>query len=256
MGKTESENYAKNCKPEGLTEPWYKAAFDEDYLHRYAHRDGSEAMKAVRLFAETARLRAGLRVLDLCCGAGRHLTHLQALKLDVIGGDLSLPLLRQASELRVSLVRLDMRTLPFADKSFDAIGNFFTAFGYFETDEENFRTTDEAARLLKPAGQFFFDFMNRDSALRWVAESPHAQVNLNGEEWMVRRWISNCGRFVCKESKNERRTINERVRLYSPHELRERLSQDFELAGEWGDYEKGEFTENSPRYISLWKRLG
>jgi SAM-dependent methyltransferase len=61
----------------------------------------------------------------------------------VAGLDLSRPLLARAAALavgqgrRVALVQADMRRLPFAGASFDAVLNLFNAFGYLEDDAQS-----------------------------------------------------------------------------------------------------------------------
>src|SRR5690606_17288744 len=99
--------------------------------------------------------------LDLCCGAGRHVLAMQARGYHVIGLDLSADLLaaglqsfkvetgcfdKHNSRTNCPLfVRGDMRRLPFADRSFGLVTHFFTAFGYFMSDEENFGVFGEVA---------------------------------------------------------------------------------------------------------------
>lgn len=73
-------------------------------------------------------VRAGARVLDLGCGAGRDLAWLDAEGADVIGGDRSLGMLAQARDLvragghaPSGLLQLDMRHLPFGDETFGGV---------------------------------------------------------------------------------------------------------------------------------------
>ena len=54
----------------------------------------------------------------------------------------------------------DMRRLPFKGESFDWVLNFFTSFGYFERERENFRVLEEIVRVLVPEGRFLIDLMN------------------------------------------------------------------------------------------------
>jgi SAM-dependent methyltransferase len=54
-----------------------------------------------------------------------------------------------------------MRRLPWGEQ-FDACVNLFTAFGYFDEDEENEEVLYEVSRVLKPGGRFLIDVSNRD----------------------------------------------------------------------------------------------
>jgi len=125
---------------------WYKDWFGEEYLELYAHRDAGEADRHVDFVVEHVG-GAPRAVLDLACGAGRHTAALRRRGLRTLGVDLSLVLL--AHPPRVPAAAGDMRCLPFADASFDWVLNFFTSFGYFERERENFRVLEENVRLLK-----------------------------------------------------------------------------------------------------------
>ena len=114
-------------------DPWYASWFGEEYLALYPDRDDQEAERqadfALRVLAPyAARGRGG--ILDLACGTGRHAVALRRGEAPVTGLDLSAPLLRRARARRAapapSLVRADMRRLPFARASFGAVVNFFT----------------------------------------------------------------------------------------------------------------------------------
>src|SRR4051794_9885511 len=110
---------------------WFSRWFNEDYLTLYAHRDEGEARSLADLIkARIPALAPGL-TLDLACAAGRHLPYL-ALQQRTIGLDLS-PWLLDVAHKRDSsatLVRADMRALPFRSHSFTLVANLFTSFGY------------------------------------------------------------------------------------------------------------------------------
>ena len=52
---------------------WFEEWFDGDYAELYAHRDTTEARRAVELALRVAPELAEGPVLDLGCGSGRHL---------------------------------------------------------------------------------------------------------------------------------------------------------------------------------------
>lgn len=74
----------------------------------------------IRRFA--AHLCPGAHILDLGCGVGRDVGHLQELGFDALGLDLSGGMLAEARRrLATPFVQADMRRLPFAAGSFDAV---------------------------------------------------------------------------------------------------------------------------------------
>src|SRR5215213_706908 len=145
---------------------WYKEWFGEEYLELYSHRDASEAEEhvdfVVRGLGDVEKPRA---VLDLACGTGRHTAALRQRGYRVLGVDLSLTFLARMKERGLPPVAGDMRSLPFMDESFDWVLNFFTSFGYFERERENFLVLEEIVRVLAPGGWFLIDLMNPGPAL-------------------------------------------------------------------------------------------
>ena len=124
--------------------PWYDGFFGADYLRIFGPVLPEERTAAeVEMVVARLGLPPGARLLDLCCGQGRHAVPLARLGYRVAGLDLSRPLLERAAALaadhgqRLSLVQADMRRLPFADASFDAVLNLFNAFGYLEDDAQD-----------------------------------------------------------------------------------------------------------------------
>lgn len=242
---------------------WYQTAFGADYLKRYAHRDSREAEKAVRLFARSARLPQGSRVLDFCCGAGRHMAMFAEQGMDVFGMDLSADLLTEAARLfeEPPLVRADMRRIPFTEGAFDAVAHYFTAFGYFDGDAENLAVFSEIARILRHGGFYLFDFLSAPAVLRQFCDAPERETMEEVEENVrieTRRRILGDGVRVEKqvrwiENDQVKRTINESVRLFQPRELRSALEcSGFECLQEWGSYDGEEYDEaSSCRWIAL-----
>ena len=145
---------------------WYKESFGEDYLLVYQHRSKEQAEQEVKQFIQWLALKPNDRILDLCCGSGRHTISLAELGYHVVGIDLSETLLKKAvvdsQGLPVTFIHGDMRQLPFVDHSFQVVLNLFTSFGYFEGNDSNLRVLKEMSRVLEPDGRFCIDFLNAD----------------------------------------------------------------------------------------------
>ena len=152
-----------------MTDNWFAQAFGAHYPLLYQHRDAAEASKCLDLLPRLAPFVVGRDrlVLDLGCGDGRHLELLAELGYAAVGLDLSAELLRGARSRNgdgapSTLVRGDMRRLPFAEASFSAVLSLFTAFGYFGPPAANQDPVREVARVLTPGGHWFLDYFDGD----------------------------------------------------------------------------------------------
>lgn len=238
---------------------WVADAFGRWYPIVYPHRNEAEAARLIEVLDAKVGVK-GRRVLDVGCGAGRHLLHLAHHGARPVGVDLSADLIRRARAARQAaggewgLVRGDMRALPFGNGTFDVVTSFFTSFGYFD-EAEDARAVGEAARVLQPGGRYVLDYLNRESVL--------AHPNRVGERteggYVVReaRRVASGGRRVVKEIEirdDAGATLaryEERVTLYAPAEIRAFLSlAGFETLHEWGDYDASRFdAPKSARYV-------
>jgi len=117
-----------------------------------------------RFIWKTLRLKPGARVLDVCCGTGRHAIPLAKRGAAVTGIDFNAEYLAQARQSAkglktLSLSREDMRRMPFRGE-FDAAYNVWTSFGYFERFSDDLRALRSIARALKPGGLFLIDIID------------------------------------------------------------------------------------------------
>ncbi|TVR42961.1 MAG: methyltransferase domain-containing protein [Planctomycetota bacterium] len=200
--------------------PWWAHAFDASYAERYAHRDDAAAAAELVGILPLLRRQQG-PVLDACCGAGRHLQVMRGAGLPAFGFDWSLPLLQQAlgqRGLAQRVLRADMRQPPLAS-GWAAITMLFTAFGYFE-DEENAQCLRALALLLRRRGLFVVDVANAQQLRQTLV--PESQRRLaDGSIMHEQRWLE--GPRVCKRSRwqenGQERVVEERVRLYEASEM-------------------------------------
>lgn len=123
------------------------------------------------------QLTPGSRVLDLCCGNGRHSAEIAQRGARVVGLDRSMDLLDVATrrgEADVNWVRADMRCLPFAE-AFDLVVNLFTSFGYFESDQDDRSVLSEIDRVLNPGGLAVLDIMNASRVRTTLVPESHTK---------------------------------------------------------------------------------
>ncbi|NUQ34540.1 MAG: class I SAM-dependent methyltransferase [Planctomycetaceae bacterium] len=234
--------------------PWYVAAFGPHYLKVYAHRDERDASRAVACAERALGISPATRLLDLCCGAGRHLRLFNA---KTVGLDLSLPLLAHARREGVNapLVRGDMRTLPFAGGNFDVVVNLFTSFGYFD-DDGNLTVLQEIARVLRPGGQAMLDLINPPHTLaRLEAQSEERR---DGMTLFIERAFDAVGKRLVKTVKiafddgSPEVRYQESVRIYEQPELDSLLTRaGLAALKRLGSFDGAPFDISSPRQIVI-----
>jgi len=241
-----------------MQQEWFQESFGEDYLLVYKHRDFSGAYKEVQSMVQWLNLQPGSKLLDLCCGIGRHALALHDSGFDVTGVDLSDVLLQEAKKNdQAGVVRWlqgDMRQVPLQE-SFDAVVNLFTSFGYFEDDADNERVIAEISRLLRPGGKFIIDFLNPDYVTKQlVPKSERKEGNTwikeirTVDETYVRKQI-----ILHQDGEPMKREYSERVRLYRLSQFKQ-MARQHEIVIErvFGDYDKSVYDEqHSPRMIMV-----
>jgi len=244
--------------------PWYEHSFGADYLDLYRHRNAAEAERAVELAVVQAALEPEHAVLDLCSGAGRHLGALTARGFAPVGLDLSAVLLAAAREAHaaVPLIRGDMRRLPFASSTFDAVLSFFTSFGYFSADDENRGVLREVSRVLRPGGRYVLDFLNRAHVLahgiRDTRELRDGRVVEQTRRWNRDRDSIDKQITIFPESRPDvARVYHESVRLYSPEQVTSFMEQaGIRVDAVLGSFSGEAFVASSERLIVAGTRRG
>jgi len=239
-----------------LTE-WFETWFDEDYARLYAHRDAEEARVALgRAMRVAPELMRG-PVLDLACGAGRHLEILRRANPLAFGMDLSRTLLQMApGGLRPWLLRGDMRRIPVRDGTLHGICLWFTPFGYF-SDDENRALMLRLGALLENTGVLVMDYLNADLVARTLVPEEtvergliraQSRRSLEGDR-LVKRMV------LTRLDTGDVRDVLESVRLYHPTELQEMaVRAGLRLRRVMGTYAGEAFTDDSPRWIGIFEK--
>ena len=121
----------------------------------------------VDLVAERLGVEPG-RLLDLCCGPGRHALELARRGFRVTGVDLDAAFLAQgraaadAENLDVELVEMDARAFT-RSEAFDAAICMYTSFGYFEDLYDDRLVLANLHASLRPGGRLLLETMGKES---------------------------------------------------------------------------------------------
>lgn len=166
---------------------WWRRHFDDAYwrLHDPLFPEAASRSE-VGAMIELLGLSYGARILDAPCGWMRHAALFAEAGFHVTGADLSPELLARAPDDAPPRAAADIRALPFADGSFDAVLNVFTSLGLFLDDAEDVRALAEARRVLAPGGAFLLESMHRDEVVAQYAERDRWRLP-DGTEVRARR---------------------------------------------------------------------
>jgi SAM-dependent methyltransferase/RimJ/RimL family protein N-acetyltransferase len=145
--------------------------FDDDYLYFYGDHISAGSDADAELVWRLLELAPGLRVLDVPCGEGRISGRLAGMGGEVVGVDYTARWIELARKQypEVTFEVADMRSLEY-DQEFDAVVNWFTSFGYFDS-QTNDDVLARFARALRPGGRLLLELHNPWRLQRLLAQT-------------------------------------------------------------------------------------
>ncbi|MDH4229860.1 MAG: methyltransferase domain-containing protein [Nitrospirota bacterium] len=173
---------------------WWRKIFNPLYLKTDGDvvGDAEITRREVGRIIELLNLAPESRVLDLCCGQGRHTLELARRGIvGVEGLDRSHYLIQKARDqgrkegLRIRFREGDARRLGFQSDRFDAVLILGNSFGYFESLQDDLAVLREVMRVLKPWGKILID----------IADGDYLRSHFQPRSW---EWIDS-KLFVCRE---------------------------------------------------------
>lgn len=240
---------------------WFATWFDTEYYHLlYNNRDDSEAQRFINNMLEYLKLPECSKVLDIACGKGRHAKAISDKGYNVIGTDLSPNSIDEANKMRNETLEFfvqDMRK-PFRENEFDAAFNFFTSFGYFETEDDNERAAKSMTDNVKSGGVLLIDFVNKAHAITNInakqqEEQERGEIHFDIErKFTDGRYIKNitvCDKERCNRFQESLQSLTKEdfLRYFTPLGM--------ELETTFGDYDLNDYIEDeSPRLILLFRK--
>ncbi|HWR26065.1 MAG TPA: methyltransferase domain-containing protein [Methanosarcina sp.] len=173
---------------------WWQTLFNSFYLKTDADLldDMELTRKEVDIIISILGVVPEDKILDLCCGQGRHILELARRGFaNVEGYDRSQYLIRKArtraqkENLQVRFREGDARKLPYPSNTFDVVTILGNSFGYFDSSLHDRKVLEEICRVLKPGGKVFID----------TTDGDHVKKNFQSRswEWLDRKY------FVCRE---------------------------------------------------------
>jgi len=243
---------------------WFESWFNQDYLELYCNRNALEAETQVQFLLRLDELKffsENLSLLDVACGAGRHLVPLSMVTKKAFGLDLSKTLLNAANKsLTNRLVLGDMRQLPIASASLSLVTSFFSSFGYFSSADDELRVLKEFSRVLLPNGLVFFDLANKQQVINSLVEQETVSYSRGTAE--ITRKIKTIGaqtrvqkQITLKKSAGEIVSHKEDLHLFDSREFYAILEAGgFVPVKTFGSFLGEQYLANSGRLIVLAKQ--
>ena len=212
---------------------WWEEIFDEYFEQTQFHEQRiAQTSREVDFIEDVLGLRKSDRILDLCCGIGRHTVELARRGYAVTGVDLTQRFIQKAQKeakrlsVHPTLLIQDMRRIDFRE-AFDACINIWTSFGFFPDPEDNQRVLQNVAQALKPGGRFLIDIVNRDYLVRHF--QPHRWDKVgdcyrieDAHFELAESTVSSTWTYIQGEKRAERRM---QITVYSLHTLRAMLNR-------------------------------
>lgn len=199
-------------------------------------------------------------VLDVACGTGRHMIPLTDAGFSLVGLDVSARLLQTALKRGAnSLVRGDMRFLPFKDYAFGAAVSMDTSFGYLPSEQDDKQSLEKIKRALAQGGEFIIDVFNREYLTKKYAISASQPKwrEYSSFELLQQRTVIDGGERLCdlwtiRGKGGQVKIFEHTVRLYKPQHLAELLKKaGFTVKATYSDYEEKPYSSATPRLIIL-----
>jgi len=241
--------------------PWHeKEEFWED--NPFPEKIIERAENEVSRLIELVDANEDMKVLDLCCGVGRHSIEFAKRGYDVTGVDKTGHYLQDARQRAkeegadIEFVKDDMRDFKRNEK-FDIVINLFTSFGYFEEEEENVKVLENVYESLKTDGKFILDVMGKEIIARIFIEKDWNEFE--GDFKLMERsiekdwsWLNNRRIKITDEGVKE---YNVSHWLYSAKELKDMLKNvGFSSVDVYGGFDGRDYDEEADRLVVVGKK--
>ena len=239
------------------TNNWFASWFNTKYYHiLYKNRDDREAQLFMTHLTSYLNLPEQGSILDLACGKGRHAIYLNSLGYNVTGIDLSKNSISHAQQFENDNLKFavhDMRT-PY-QKTFDAVFNLFTSFGYFEDDQDDIDTLKAIQQNLNETGFGVIDFMNAEYVINNLVANEVKTVD--GIDFHITRTVEDhhIVKTISFEDNGESYQFIEKVKALTLSDFETYFTKaNITLLDIFGDYKLNKFdAATSERLILLFK---
>ncbi len=239
------------------TNTWFLSWFDTPFYHiLYKDRDASDAKYFMDTLTSYLNIPEGGSILDLACGQGRHSRYLNKIGFDVTGIDLSKNNIDFAKTFENHRLHFEVHNMCMAyPKTFDAVFNLFTSFGYFEDDGDNLKTINAIKANLNETGFGVIDFMNTNFVIDNLI--PEETKLIDGIAFNLKRYTKNGYIFkdISFNFNGNDYNFRERVRAFTLKDFEMLFSQaNMHLLDVFGNYKLDKYNpDTSERLVMIFK---
>ena len=239
--------------------PWYNS---DEFWELFAPTLFTEERLSAAMFeidnlVSLLGIERGERILDLCCGIGRHSLELAQRGFDVVGVDRTTTYIEKARQnaknrdLDVVFSVMGMEEFREPDQ-FDVVINMFGSFGYLEGPEDDRMVAKNMHASLRPGGRFLIETKGREIAARDFQErswDEHSDMLVLAERKPVENWGRIETRYIVIKG-NQRFEHTVSLRSFSSTELSSLLTDcGFSVVNVYGNLEGRDYDHEAERLV-------
>ncbi len=228
----------------------------------FGKRNMEKAQGEVEKIEELLEIEPPQKILDLCCGIGRHSIPFAKKGYEVTGVDITEKYLQEArskaknNNLEIEFIQDDMRKYQ-EKEEFDIVVNLCTSFGYFEDREDDKKVLKKIYNSLKPGGRLLIEIAGKEIIASKFKGRDWEEKEINGEKaikieerkvkkdwsWLEDRWI------VVREN-GEKKEFDVSHRIYSAFELKQLMKKvGFTEINVYGNKKGDPYDQNAERLV-------
>ena len=199
------------------------------------------------------------RILDMCCGYGRHSLELAKRGYSVLGVDYSETLINKAQsanvfEDKLQFIKGDIRNY-IATEKYDLVLNLFVSIGYFSSETENIKSVETLCNAVKKGGYLVLEINNSEN----IQEGEEITKARHGTIIKTERWYDADSKILHSKRKvntqDNQKEYDMNIRIYTIYEIMEMCEKyNVRYVQHYNGYTDSELAEKSTKLVVILKK--